>query len=298
MGKSDTYRLKIYEAFANEANAQNLKWVVLHGCEGYPDTIGRDLDIVCLDSDSTEKALYIFQLVAQNDPDTGWIIFPNPIWGNRVLATSKQFEVAELHDIGEITSGIIGCKVDFENIYFDHIFPINRDAALFKSVVMPLLGNNKKLINRFSDEEIKHMPKIIAKSFRELCANGKISLLSRISIYLKYWPGIGTAIKTFNKTIKRKRNAFKAETTPLVEIGDIKYDISELTEKLNEVFFEFVNGNSKSEKHLNYDRARQRLVFFQNNEIKCDVLISGENSVEDAVKILNAFKLFNKKYER
>lgn len=295
--RDDKYRLSIYEEFAKKANCEKVNWVVLHGNEGYPDTIGRDLDVLCYNFDETLKALRIFKKVAMENSRTGWVIFPNPVWGYRVLAVSKNYEVAELHILHKISSGLITCKVDYQDIYYSEVFPINKQAAEFKSLVMPLLGNSKKVLNRIDDNMLQELPGAVRSSVNHLKNKGRISFINRLAIYYLYRNTFKETMNNLYYTIKVKKQSFHSPTTPLVDASKVEYPIEQLNYILEEVFLKFVNGDSKKDKDIRYDQARQRLVYFFNRDNeKYDVQLKGKTAEEDAADILNAFDKYNIKY--
>lgn len=181
--KSVEYRLNVYRSFAEAAKRNGLKWVVAHGCEGYPQTIGRDLDVLCCSKSDIIKAAHLFSDIAKENSKTKWIIEPHPIWGKRVLAISENYEVAELHILYKLNSGLLDCPVNWESVSAD-LFPSSPEVAYFKSVVMPLLGGSAKL-DRLTKDTISGLNYSLRRIYNKMINKRKITGFDKMFAYLQ-----------------------------------------------------------------------------------------------------------------
>lgn len=295
--KSDKYRKSIYESFAKAARQLKLEWVVLHGDEGYPTTIGRDLDIMCRNQEEIKHAIEIFNEVASSNKNTKWIITPNPLWGKRVLAISSDYEVAELHILNRLCTGIINYDINFKNIDYNQLFPKDNEARFFKSIIMPLLGNNRKVIKNINDDMYIQPPKTINKYINKIDKYGKINMLDKISIYFTYNKSFKNMFDNLTYTLKIKKNIYISQTTPILKIHNNKFDNNTFFEYLSEVFLDFICGDNLTSKEIKYHQARQRLVYFNINrkDISVDLTLENLDLDEALVKTLDSFKKYNDK---
>ena len=292
--RSEKYRLKLYEKFSEEAKKINLKWAVLHGSEGYPDTIGRDLDIICSNLEETERALKLFEKVSNDMVSTKWIIYPNPIWGRRILAISNNFEVAELHILNRLVSGLISYNINFDTIDYNELFPRDKNSNIFKSIVMPVLGNSSKVRGRLNKDEEYLLPNSVIKGYKKINNGGNVNLIDKLHIYSSYSKGIFDLYNNYMYSIKIKRKKYSSPTTPIVLIeGNDKKFIEKIKEKLEEVFLDFVCGDDMSLKEIRYNQARQRLIYTYKSNIKADLVIEDKNIDICCNKILDSFYQYN-----
>ena len=260
--RTDAYRKSIYARFAAQARAAGLEWIVLHGIEGYPESIGRDLDAVCIDREATQRACALFEGAAQEQPDTLAVVYPNPLWGKRVLAISRRYEVAELHILYRINSGVISCRPDFAGKKYLGDFPYEENAAEFKAVVMPLLGNSPKVLARMEAAGVERYSAALQSAYRHLKAGGRITGLDRLRIYLQYMGSPCQALESIRYSLRVKRKQVRCATAPLVEFESYSDAAFErLRDKLSEVFTDFRCGDRMSAGQMSRHLARQELVY-------------------------------------
>ncbi|MDR0604735.1 MAG: hypothetical protein LBG80_10570 [Bacteroidales bacterium] len=272
--KEDKYRRNIYENFAKLAKYNTLKWLIAHGIEGYPSQIGRDLDIACDGDKHTSLAISLFIDAAKENPATKWIIMPNPIWGKRVLAISDNYEVAELHILQKMVSGLISLTPDFDNFqYIQGIFPVNETVTTFKSLTMSMLGGSKKVIDRINEQIFNTLPTCLQQIYLKIKANKDISIIDKIKVYTYYTKSPVTMIENLLYTIIKKIKSYSSPTTPIIYITNISNDnLKILKNDLGEIFLDILIGDNMSKKQIKYNQARQRLILLtkQRKDIKID----------------------------
>ena len=294
--RSDKYRMSIYEAFAKEAKRKEIQWIVLHGIEGYPDTIGRDLDAYCKKPNDILDAALLFEKVAMQNKLTKCIVFPHPIWGKRVLAISKDYDVAELHILYKINSGIICYEPRFDCITSVGDFPIDENATEFKAIVMPLLGNNKKVLKRMEEEHFEKYSTVLQKAYNSLKRRGRITQIDKLRIYLTYLPPVPKAIGAVKYSLSVKKASISAGTTkPIAFMNYTENGFIQLKEMLSEVFTDFMCGNNMPLVRIKKCTAKQQLVYFTDVQFAVGnvVIVDLADVARAANRILDSFVEFN-----
>jgi len=291
MIKSDKYRLRIYETFARGAWANGLKWVVAHGAEGCPQTIGRDLDILCDGVENINLAVELFKEAARKQPDTKWIVEPHPIWGRRVLAISENYEVAELHILYKLNSGLLDCRVDWDKVN-DDLFPHSEEVTFFKSKLMPLLGGSAK-IERYTDKDVSSFSWSVRRVFMKNNRKKNVTPIDKFLVYLQTGGiNIFRMYKNYKYAKNQKSAIPAAATTPIILIKPEQ--LPEIANELNEIFLEFVCGDELSSDRINYHQTRQRLVYLTKS--RKDLLPELDLSEDDILNleaIVDSFCSFN-----
>lgn len=283
--KDDKYRLDVYSRFAQEALKSKLKWVVAHGCEGFPNTIGRDLDVVCYDEIHANNAVNIFVTVAQSDERTKYIIEPHPIWGRRVLAISTNFEVAELHILYKVNSGLLDCSVDWQEVDGRELFPKSTNLTFFKSTVMPLLGGVDR-IEKIQSIDVSNAPWSLKHLKKKLLSRKKVCLFDKLLTYLQ----LGVLRKNIFKNLKYslvvRDDVQQAPTTPLYILSED--DIIGVKARLDEIFMKIVCGDNMSSNDITYHQSRQRLVYMTKGDDDLELIdlreLHGEELCNEIVK--------------
>lgn len=293
--KDDKYRLGVYSRFAQEALNSKLKWVVAHGCEGFPNTIGRDLDVVCYDEIHANNAVNIFVTAAQSDKRTKYIIEPHPIWGRRVLAISTNFEVAELHILYKVNSGLLDCSVDWQEVDSEELFPKSTNLTFFKSTVMPLLGGVDR-IEKIQSIDVSNAPWSLKHLKKKLLSHKKVSLFDKLLTYLQ----LGVLRKNMFKNLKYslivKKDVQQAPTTPLYILSE--NDIMGVKAKLDEIFMKIVCGDNMSSNDITYHQSRQRLVYMTKGDDNLELIdLRAFHGDELCNEIVNQFFCFNRQKE-
>lgn len=149
-------RVLAAETVARRWTELNAPFLVMHGLEGYPDDLGRDLDIL-MHPQVAAPALAEAALVLR---ELGWrTVCPPDLWGRRVVGlkgdTGDTLDYVELHTMGSLQwaalplvlaseppSGAIGP------------FPVSSWATFAKVVLTPLLAGD---LSRFSTEYLESL---------------------------------------------------------------------------------------------------------------------------------------------
>lgn len=261
MSKNDAYRRAVYERFADSARRQGVRWVMLHGAEQYPEYIGRDLDCLCATPEDTAAALTCFSDAAKAHPDTKWVLFPHPIWGKRCVAISAHYEAAELHILPGLASGPVGYEADFDSVDRSVLFPREEGAFFLKAIVMPLLGNSRKVVKAVTYFGEEKMPSCLQAAYRTLCQQGKISLQNRLSIYRNYCGGLKLVCRSLWHSLVNKVRRYAARTVPVFYFPETyrHEEVEAIADKLSEIFIRSVDCTMLS---LPAIRKTQSLQFF------------------------------------
>lgn len=143
MSLSVELRKRIYSSFAKEANDAGVQWIVLHGIEGYPGSIGRDLDVKAIDPASATRLLEIFEGVLRREK-LKWIVHTSPTWGRRLLGITETYGVVELHTIDRVRIVNVEFKPDWKAIeYVEGLFPVERFVTFCKACLLPAIMGDK-----------------------------------------------------------------------------------------------------------------------------------------------------------
>ena len=295
--RTDRYRKSIYEDFAKDARAEGLEWIVLHGIEGYPESIGRDLDSYCIDTQTIFRACELFENAAKKNKDTLYVMYPNPLWGKRVLAISKDYEVAELHILYRINSGIIRCVPDMQKKKYIGDFPYEEKAMEFKEVVMCLLGNNGKVIARMEKNGISSYNGVLRSAYKHLKENGAISKTDKVRIYLKYMGSIFATIDSIRYSLKVKKERINSATTSIVEFVNYSESAYEqLRSIIFEVFTDYHCGDTMPIDKMIRCTSRQEFIYLTKprNDYSDQHLIIDLSDVNASAKqIVDEFNNYN-----
>lgn len=289
--KNDKYRLGIYTRFAQMAKEQKLKWVVAHGSEGYPKTIGRDLDVLCYDLQNIKLAIDLFKKAASSKTDTKWIVAPNPIWGRRLLAISNRYEVAELHILYKLNSGLLDCPVNWDDVTYQ-LFPTNKRVSYFKSVLMPLLGGSEK-VSRLSDKTVGELPWVLRRLYNKIIDHRQVGMLDKLCVYTMLKFGNMSSIFQNYRFAKYIKSLIPiSPTAPLFYVCEREI-VGNIRERLNEVFLDFVCCDNLSKEEIGYHQARQRFTYvtMPRTDVKCDIQLS--TFADYNYEIVQAFSDYN-----
>lgn len=145
------------EAICRRWRELSIPFIVMHGLEGYPDRLGRDLDILMLPRD----ALGALSEAAVILRDLGWntTVCPPPLWGRRLVALregeggaldylefhtmkSLRWATLSLVDANEPMTGTVGP------------FPVSAWATFAKATLTPLLAGD---LARFDTDYLRSL---------------------------------------------------------------------------------------------------------------------------------------------
>lgn len=201
------YLEKIFSAF----NEQNLSYAVVHGLEGYPQTCGRDLDIIMLPKDR-QRALGLikdtlkpfgFATIVDKRPFT-WMIFCLSPFG-------KDQVVFEIDLMPYMNWGPAMLIEEPRPAYKIGPFAIDPWAAFAKRVFIQILGGNiEKFQTRKREELCIHDQEraVVEHGLQEFLGDATATQLIKwidgkdIDALQKAWPGLRK--KLARRTLVRK----------------------------------------------------------------------------------------------
>ncbi|PKG82549.1 hypothetical protein CXF85_13790 [Colwellia sp. 75C3] len=295
------YRKEVYEQFAHAANAENIRWCVLHGIEGYPNSIGRDLDITCDTKAEGERLINIYRGIVDNHPRTKKMVIPSPIWGDRVLGISNSLDVAELHLIRPVRSAFISFKSDFNDINLvENTFPVSEFLSFSKSAVMPAMVNQKWRHKITGMPEKKHIPAWLIPAYQHMYNNDVLSKRIKLGVLVRF--AALHPLKTLNNSyywVLRKTQLDKYPTTPLVfldcsDSGEVFR--KNISCKMGKIFLKVICGDSLTNKQIRIHQGRQQLVYITQKRKSVDVELNEKNRADWVEMLLSSFSFVNKKW--
>lgn len=265
MDNAKPYRFLVYERFAALAKEKGIRWVVLHGAEGYPDSIGRDLDCLCETPKDTDAAMDCFRQAALENGSTKWVVYPHPIWGHRCVAISEHFEAAELHILHGLYSGPISYRVNYDAVDTVPLFPAEEGAGYTKAILMPLLGNSPKVTKAIREYGEDKLPAYMQKAYANLQSKGRLSLADRMSIYQAHCGGPGRIAAALVYSVKNKFLRYIAKTVPVFYLPPelTQEELSNLQQSLQELFLESIDCTRLSHAAIYRLRASQNFLYLR-----------------------------------
>ena len=150
-------RVALAEACAERWSQLGLRWAVVHGLEGYPDQLGRDLDILVHRADLDAMAESAIEVLAASGFD---VARPPDIWGKRVIGFNGA-EAIELHAVTKISWREICLAEEPRSTEMRGPFPVDPWAALAKQVVLPAWAGETE---RAGKVLAGHRPEALASS--------------------------------------------------------------------------------------------------------------------------------------
>jgi hypothetical protein len=300
------FRKKVYADFARAANQSETRWIVLHGIEGYPEKVGRDLDIAFKTEADLKKLLTTFETCVRRH-DVRWVVHTSPIWGRRMLGITRGYDVVELHTIPRVYWFNVNMVPDWQNVeLFESIFPIESRMAFFKTCMMPALVADKKW--RCKCEEIKapdDIPWWLARATSDV-KNG-IALSTATKIFLLGGFLISrplASLVNLGSWIKRKRQVYRQPTVPVYRIPPAMDKMSFETlirARLGDLFLDVICVDYLSLREIQKMQSRQRMVFVTTADpIGLDVIeLTRDPFAEEdlLLDIVEAFVRFSKRWE-
>lgn len=264
MNDRQTYRLQVYERFSELIHRENVRWIMLHGAEDYPQSIGRDLDCLCASSRETMIALRCFEQAAREQAETKWVLYPHPIWGQRCVALSKDYQTAELHILDSLSSGPLHHRVDFDAVDQSAVFPQEKEASVIKSVVMPLLGNSPKVLHTLQQHGERQFPACIREAADSLRAYGRIRMPDRLRLYVHYFENPFSSAYSLLCSVRKKALRYTARTVPVYFMQEAEAEY--LMENLGEIFLKSVDCTHLGRAHIRRLQSLQVLLYVRKKE--------------------------------
>lgn len=135
-------RLDLLVRIAEAWNEADIEYAVVHGLEGYPESAGRDLDVL-VRRPEIEQALQIASVVVK---DSGWrAVEPPPLWGRRIVATrdgGSGLQMIEVHTVSRVSWRNVRLASTPGETETLGPFRVNPWLAFVKSAVAPLLAGD------------------------------------------------------------------------------------------------------------------------------------------------------------
>ncbi|HEX6173694.1 MAG TPA: hypothetical protein VF089_06735, partial [Candidatus Binatia bacterium] len=263
---SGELRKRLYEHFAGIANAAGAKWSVLSGIDGYPEGIGRDLDVACAARKDADRLCEIF-VSCLRQHEFRWIVYPSPIWGRRIMGISRDYETAELHIVHPIRVGTVTLKPDWSAIeYVEGVFPSDPLARFFKRCLMPALAGSAAWQRKCAELPAPGSVPWWMRTFtRKVKSGPAITNLDRLEFYGLYMtrhPLI--ALDSFCRWCARRLKSRNYPAAPVYQLNgtiDPEVFLSLSQRLLSEVFTGFACIDDLSPNQVRDMQAAQRLVF-------------------------------------
>lgn len=277
MDSVKSYRFSVYERFASLAKERKISWVVIHGAEGYPCSIGRDLDCLCKTEQDAELAIECFARAANTIAATKWVVYPHPIWGKRCVAISEKYESAELHILHGLNSGPISHQVDYDWVDWAQLFPMEQQAWYTKAIVFPLLGNSPKVKKSIQEYGVTRLPKVIQNAYDDFLENGHISIKSRLHIYRTHCGGLYRMSAALAKSLKNKVLQYMIRTVPVYCFSSefSQTQLNYAKESLQEVFLCSIDCTNLTSFEIRRLRAQQYFLYVRDKIVMPGVVDVG-----------------------
>jgi len=140
-------RVAVLGKIADAWNRAGLDYAVTHGLEGYPEGMGRDLDVL-VQRNQVSLALFIASEILE---EHGWrVARPAPIWGRRLVATrgDSHFEMIEVHTVSSLSwrNTVFATRPGTREVR--GTFRVDPWLSFLKSALFPLLAVDFKKLER------------------------------------------------------------------------------------------------------------------------------------------------------
>ena len=140
-------KLALLEAVAQRWNREGIPYAIAHGIEGYPNRVGRDLDVL-VGSRHGRRAIDLAQDVLEQSGLT--VVRPPRLWGERLVAAALDPEpdLLEVHALDAIAwrwGSLTGQPAP--SIYIGP-FAVDPWVRFAKRVLMPALAGDQQKLSR------------------------------------------------------------------------------------------------------------------------------------------------------
>lgn len=302
---SGELRKRFYEHVAGAANAAGVRWTVLSGIDGYPASIGRDLDVACAERRDADRLCHVF-VSCLSQFEFPWIVYPSPIWGRRILGITQNYETVELHIVHPVRVGAITLLPAWGAIELvGGLFPSDPVARFFKRCLMPALVGGEGWRTKCAQSP---MPDRLPSWMRSVAGKSKtgasITRADRWALYYRYLldnpgrAGVSLIQWQLRRAIRRSYPA-----APVYRLGramdpDAFLELSR--RRLGEVFTGFVCVDDLSPKRIQAMQAVQRLVFLSKHRPEIRDVRAIPDDIESGAKLLEfvvrEFCTFNERW--
>ncbi len=178
----------VFESIATSWNQEHINYAVAHGLESYPNSLGRDLDILI----QSDQANYAIAIGAAIFTRKGYeVVRPPNLWGERLVAFCHNYSNLESTEIHTVTrlSWFHVVFVDYPNpSSYKGNFKVDPWASFVKRVLLPLLYGNVKQFGRKPQElpldalEREAVSEILPKFFGHVLSRSFLELIEKRDI--------------------------------------------------------------------------------------------------------------------
>ena len=144
------HRAALFTEIATAWNERQVLYAVSHGLEGYPNDLGRDVDVLVA-AEQVEDAIATATTVLEAHGLT--VVEPHPMWGRRVVAVDRSTNaMLEVHLSTEVTwrgAALVRRPDPTQRV---GVVAIDPGLAVAKRVLAPLLAGNEAKFVRAPDE--------------------------------------------------------------------------------------------------------------------------------------------------
>lgn len=264
--RSADLRKSFYENFARKANEAGVAWAVLSGIDGYPESIGRDLDVTCRSRQDADRLCAIF-VDCMKAHDFRWIVYPSPIWGRRIMGITADYRAVELHVVIPVQVASIALQPDWSAIeYAGGLFPTNALMRFFKRCLTPALARSGGWIEKCAQMRLPpDMPWWLRPVAKKLQAGRELTNWDRASLSASHF--LVHPLRSIRGVVRwRVRRGVRRgyPAAPVYQLAGL-VDPEEFRDKarqtLGEVFTGVICVDEWSPKRIKANQAVQRLVF-------------------------------------
>ena len=292
MVPSEDLRKKVYEHFARAANDTDIGWVVLSGIEGYPASIGRDLDVACRTRRDADLLCKVF-LFCLHELDLRWIVFPSPIWGRRIIGINEKYETVELHIVEPVRIACVSLSPDWRALVYEGgIFPTDPLMRFFKRCMIPALRGGEGWRAKCSQvQPPRTLPWWMHRAARRIQAGRNLNLHDRLGLFVAYFvSNPATFLKNSWGWLRRRSIRRQYPAAPVYNLaGIIDPDafLSLAKGSLSEVFTGFACVDDCNPRQVKALQANQQLVFLTRERQDISEIQALPRGVRDEAKLID-----------
>ena len=228
-------RVQIAAELVAAWNDLGVRFVIVHGLDGYPATVGRDLDILVHEADSSVLLGASHQILERE----GWVaIEPPDMWGKRIVAFSGV-EALEVHTVSKLSWREIDLvsHPDPARRWKD-VFPVDPWASYAKQILMPgfhgdlkkvssnlaglsLVGEDRQLIRRRLRALVMPGDEDLADKLLEGSARDLEGLLAsvRVSMVRRSWSRAPfSALRSVSRKVGQRADGLVRSTGVTIQL--------------------------------------------------------------------------------
>lgn len=302
---SSALRKQFYELFARAANEAGIAWVVLSGTEGYPAGIGRDLDVACRNSREAKRLAEAFTACLRQQ-GFRWIVYPSPIWGQRILGITGDYAAVELHIVAPVRIGSVSLEPEWDALEYEGgLFPIDPLLRFFKRCLMPALTRSEAWRRKCAETALPaRLPWWMRITARKLLAGNELTRFDSLRLAALYFIATpSTAVHNLARWRIRRGVRHGYPAAPVYQLSaatDAGAFVALAERALREVFTGFVCVDDENPKRVKTLQATQRLTFLTRPRADIENVrtipnpLPGESELLE--RVVEAFVAFNEQW--